>query len=1847
MAESNDSATHPSSAPLFEWEFQKVERKLDLIIGALWKVVKKESVDVEYISLEEMNELTARIIQSFNNKNRQQFQLIFPVIMSRITKQSSKILYDNFFGFCERFAFFCTLVWNKAVWSNLLGRLLLSIVKNGVTCPQPKRREKYIQKLLNDGKIHSEEISDVDLVYILNTLNIDQQVEEQVGHHEDHEKLAEALESLLHSSSDSWELKHTNEIHSLISFNSPLDLETLLNIKGKPKSSQQQQIKFIDKYFERLLRLSFREGDETIFPSVSELCYDSEDEMILDVNKKPKSFLILGESFSGKSSIAKKMSQHFNCVRLDIQEMAKEEFMSKSEMGLTIEKCLREERNIPNSVMIDILKKWLTSDSVIERGYTLEWGSILGHDIRTEITKSLEEYPPKYVLNLEIEPKEKATRNQEMVSRISKRIAELEKQIEEEDEKERKELEDERRKQELKEEKKRLLETQKLNKLHQEQDENNEDEESKENQEQDEHNEQAAEDLPKEEEEEEEQPAEEDEETKLEREKQKAIERQTKFMERLEYFYLKRKISNDVRVDTDSLENIIQNAKAHSKFISSNTSSQSLNDVFFNILQKIVRASPNVLAKSSSLPTENPEEEEDPQAQISAALEKGYKWSSWKKYCPVRFQVDRAIVEGLFPVLFRGRVYLLSTKEYQKEFITNPSYYLRRRPQKNQRVIFIWNGEEGKEVYEEVVKHYNVECTSLETYCNYVKTIPQTPKQEKPKKQESSTDENEENVEPAAEAENSAPLEHSEDIAKSIFVHAGSDSNHLEHLKHLIESPCESIATCVVVIKKEAQEETADEQNGEQEDGEQPEKSEQPPPQKEQVIDFVKYVKEKEEQLASKKIKIIDISLTSTWEGAFNIRKQIDPFYSEAVVVSGVEIPKEDSIFEREEATTQSEETATIEEGNKDEEIDDEPKPVPELRQRVLGYSGLFCPVTLKEKKMLVKGDSSLCVSYKNKHYFFDNQECVDRFIVRPDYYTRHMDLSSLNIWILSAGDQIAFGERLSNLTKLPVIKLEESFIESEGSKYESVNKYIQELERPVEKPTKPEKDEDEEANQEDEENNEEEVEEDEAAKLEKKLRRMCNIFKLILQEEKYAHGYILTSIPLGEHTEQILNILDEMGIVPTVILNFKVSEEHLVKSRFEQDYSEYKKMVLERKVKKRKEAEKDKIERRLKKKKQETEDEEEGKEENTQEEVVKTKEEIMEEAQKSYTDSVEKIEEIISRYQGKRFVVRDVDSTKPERLFQKTLEDFIKLFIDRNPLFDFVAPCTHEIAMNLIHEGKKKLGYYYFDKVERVIQSDGFPKIQQHFLTFTHSEDEYIVKPPPKEEPPQVVTRPQVEEPTNNEENQDDNEENEEQPAEEKDDKDDGAQEEAVEEEENKKKQREPPKPELSFPVVVNHRVFFFITEKSRDVFMKNRKFYMECTFDDHAFRPKVLILGTDQEKRQSVAKKVAENLGCVYIDVNEIVNTFKQYDTMLGQHLRSMQDEEELDHLVELLKLRVQHFDCQVKGYVIDGIYLSFEDVKELSKRGELIDKVFFLHNDNEMFTQEERQIETLFEIERPFTTCRLGILPEWLLVSNIQRAVTSTLSRQYLFHMKTQMELAAPIHDIGLTNSFFTEHLSKFKTYCPVKFVEEGILCDTIADRSHLHRCLYSQRIYCMNDHTALEMFMSNPERFSSHEEEFPSDLPREVNDLVLKGADAIREEEYDDEIAYKFEYKGFCPILLSMGIIMWGKSVHSIEYKGKLFRTYSSEGRTKFMQTPWKYLNLPLPSKLPIRQRDWPNLGVVEYLEESVAAVLSNSVLELAKIRPLYRGLSVKDSALKHLALLLKRNNNANKRIVNKH
>jgi len=209
--------------------------------------------------------------------------LIFNVIISRITKHTVKIQYDHFYGMIERLAFFCTMIWKKESWIDFLGRLLISITKNvgfGSTLPQ---RDRVVSCLLECGKISSSE-SDSDLVKALTSSTLSFQHEEYA--------IDEILETFL--STNNIVLKEHTDVHPIISATKVIDFASLCGLANKTSVEKKDKIKTIDKYFEKLRRLGYIESESAHNPS-DNICYDSEDEEILDINKKPKSFLLVGE----------------------------------------------------------------------------------------------------------------------------------------------------------------------------------------------------------------------------------------------------------------------------------------------------------------------------------------------------------------------------------------------------------------------------------------------------------------------------------------------------------------------------------------------------------------------------------------------------------------------------------------------------------------------------------------------------------------------------------------------------------------------------------------------------------------------------------------------------------------------------------------------------------------------------------------------------------------------------------------------------------------------------------------------------------------------------------------------------------------------------------------------------------------------------------------------------------------------------------------------------------------------------------------------------------------------------------------------------------------------------------------------------------------------------------------------------------------------------------------------------------------------------------------------------------------------------------------------------------------
>lgn len=98
----------------------------------------------------------------------------------------------------------------------------------------------------------------------------------------------------------------------------------------------------------------------------------------------------------------------------------------------------------------------------------------------------------------------------------------------------------------------------------------------------------------------------------------------------------------------------------------------------------------------------------------------------------------------------------------------------------------------------------------------------------------------------------------------------------------------------------------------------------------------------------------------------------------------------------------------------------------------------------------------------------------------------------------------------------------------------------------------------------------------------------------------------------------------------------------------------------------------------------------------------------------------------------------------------------------------------------------------------------------------------------------------------------------------------------------------------------------------------------------------------------------------------------------------------------------------------------------------------------------------------------------------------------------------------------------------------------------------------------------------------------------------------------------------------------------EYNVKYYVFTSEENRALFMRNPLKYINMKLPSKMPppVTPVVIENLPLRGYMEQSVANLVADALNTLARQKPKYPNLDIKQSVLLYLSLFLKANNPKN-------
>jgi adenylate kinase family enzyme/YHS domain-containing protein len=230
---------------------------------------------------------------------------------------------------------------------------------------------------------------------------------------------------------------------------------------------------------------------------------------------------------------------------------------------------------------------------------------------------------------------------------------------------------------------------------------------------------------------------------------------------------------------------------------------------------------------------------------------------------------------------------------------------------------------------------------------------------------------------------------------------------------------------------------------------------------------------------------------------------------------------------------------------------------------------------------------------------------------------------------------------------------------------------------------------------------------------------------------------------------------------------------------------------------------------------------------------------------------------------------------------------------------------------------------------------------------------------------------------------------------------------------------------------------------------------------------------------------------------------------------------------------------------------------------------------------------------------------------------------------------LDAAACVHNLGVLPSELKEAEGHFGRYDPV--------CLASLTRKQLHlvgrttefTAVYRGRYYHMKGRAELASFLEDPEFF------IRGTLP-----------DALPEHLPEDEArtAAGFELQGHCGVTLANpklsgydSIVLGDPVACAVRYDGRLFAMAGESELAAFMVAPWLYDRLTLPHKIPAPPQDplLDGLPIQGYLEQVVARVLTQGLTVVAKTRPAFPYRTIKESALKHLALFLRANNPAHK------
>eukprot|EP00049_Salpingoeca_infusionum_P024208 m.15185 g.15185 ORF g.15185 m.15185 type:complete len:1718 (-) comp6535_c0_seq1:195-5348(-) len=251
-------------------------------------------------------------------------------------------------------------------------------------------------------------------------------------------------------------------------------------------------------------------------------------------------------------------------------------------------------------------------------------------------------------------------------------------------------------------------------------------------------------------------------------------------------------------------------------------------------------------------------------------------------------------------------------------------------------------------------------------------------------------------------------------------------------------------------------------------------------------------------------------------------------------------------------------------------------------------------------------------------------------------------------------------------------------------------------------------------------------------------------------------------------------------------------------------------------------------------------------------------------------------------------------------------------------------------------------------------------------------------------------------------------------------------------------------------------------------------------------------------------------------------------------------------------------------------------------------------------------------------------------WMQRVQAERICLGYLQKRRKYLLACKCGKPARVNAMCVSLAHVAQNLGSTKRYCPVrlKLKEEFVLTE-----GHVttHTVVYNGKFYYLADEEAVDEFTRAPEKYTS------VSLPKDIPSQLQEGAAKLL-------FPHKTAFRGFCPVSYHDGALrpealQPGLARFCAKYKDKVFAMASRSALKKFMCSPRVYYALKEPLKVPMHPQsiDIAKLPMLGYMEQTVAHLVVKSITQAGLKRHKFPFLSSKETALTHVAMYMKAHN----------